>query len=110
MMKKYAAYFAAAKPHPEISPGNISFLDCIPPGGTRLATGLATKTKVYGPQSELNHVSGSKKRTLYFYFGMPKQRIVKSSIADRQLTMCLPLSPKGRLRSMTHFETNSSLK
>jgi len=27
---------------------------------------------VYGPQSELNHLSGSKKRTLYFYFGLPK--------------------------------------
>jgi Glycosyl hydrolases family 2, TIM barrel domain/Glycosyl hydrolases family 2, sugar binding domain/Glycosyl hydrolases family 2 len=62
----------AAKPHPEIPTGNISFLDCIPPIGTKLATGLTTNTKVYGPMSELNHLSGSKKRTLYFYFGMPK--------------------------------------
>lgn len=62
----------AAKPHPEIPIGNISFLDCIPPIGTKLATGLSTNTKVYGPMSELNHLSGSKKRTLYFYFGMPK--------------------------------------
>ena len=44
----------------------------IPPIGTRLATGLTANTKVYGPQSELNQLSGSKKRTLYFYFGMPK--------------------------------------
>ena len=62
----------AAKPHPEIPIGNISFLDCIPPIGTKLAMGLTTNTRVYGPQSELNHVSGTKKRTLFFYFGMPK--------------------------------------
>ena len=62
----------AAKPHPQIPIGDISFLDCIPPIGTKLATGLTTNTKVYGPQSELNHVSGSKKRTLFFYFGLPK--------------------------------------
>ncbi|MBL7738640.1 MAG: glycoside hydrolase family 2 [Chitinophagaceae bacterium] len=68
----FYALSAAAKPHPEIPVGNISFLDCIPPIGTKLATGLTTNTRVYGPQSELNHVSGSKKRTLYFYFGLPK--------------------------------------
>ena len=63
---------AAVKPHPELPLGNISFLDAIPPIGTKLATGLTTNTKAYGPQSELNHLSGNKKRTLYFYFGMPK--------------------------------------
>jgi Glycosyl hydrolases family 2 len=57
---------------PETAKSSISFLDCIPPIGTKLATGLTTNTKVYGPMSELNHVSGSKKRTLYFYFGLPK--------------------------------------
>ena len=62
----------AAKPHPEIPVGDISFLDCIPPIGTKLATGLTTNTKVYGPMSELNHLNGNKKRTLYFYFGLPK--------------------------------------
>lgn len=68
----FYALSAATKPHPEIPLGNISFLDAIPPIGTKLATGLTTNTRVYGPQSELNHLSGSKKRTLYFYFGMPK--------------------------------------
>ena len=63
---------SATKPFPELPTGNISFLDCIPPMGSKLATGLTTNTKVYGPMSELNHLSGSKKRTLYFYFGMPK--------------------------------------
>jgi len=63
---------SATKPHPELPVGNISFLDCIPPTGTKLATGLTTNTKVYGPMSELNHLNGSKKRTLHFYVGLPK--------------------------------------
>ena len=68
----FYALSSATKPHPELPPGDISFLDCIPPVGTKLATGLTTNTKVYGPQSELNHLNGTKKRTLYFYFGLPK--------------------------------------
>lgn len=68
----FYALSAAGKPHPELPLGNISFLDCIPPIGTKLATGLTTNTRVYGPMSELNHVSGTKKRVLQFYFGMPK--------------------------------------
>ncbi|MBC7889763.1 MAG: glycoside hydrolase family 2 [Ferruginibacter sp.] len=68
----FYALSSATKPHPELPVGNISFLDCIPPIGTKLATGLTTNTRVYGPQSELNHLTGNKKRTLYFYFGMPK--------------------------------------
>jgi hypothetical protein len=60
------------RPHPELPVGNISFLDCIPPIGSKLATGLNTNTKMLGPQSELNHLSGNKKRSVYFYFGMPK--------------------------------------
>ena len=68
----FYALSSANKPHPELPTGNISFLDCIPPIGTKLATGLNTNTKALGPQSELNHLSGDKKRTLYFYFGLPK--------------------------------------
>jgi hypothetical protein len=68
----FYALSSSGKPHPEIPVGNISFMDCIPPIGTKLATGLTTNTRVYGPQSELNHLSGTKKRTLYFYFGLPK--------------------------------------
>ena len=68
----FYALSSANKPHPEIPVGNISYLDCIPPIGTKLATGLTTNTKVYGPMSELNHLNGSKKRTLHFYFGLPK--------------------------------------
>ena len=68
----FYALSSATRPHPELPVGNISFLDCIPPTGTKLATGLNTNTKLLGPQSELNHLSGDKKRTLYFYFGLPK--------------------------------------
>jgi hypothetical protein len=70
---------SATKPFPELPIGNISFLDCIPPMGTKLATGLSTNTKMLGPQSEQNHLSGSKKRTLYFYFGLPKTTDSKES-------------------------------
>ncbi|MCB0544578.1 MAG: hypothetical protein KDC70_13725, partial [Saprospiraceae bacterium] len=58
-------------PHPALPPGDISFLDAIPPIGTKLATGLDTKTEGLGPESELNHPAGPLRRTLYFYFGLP---------------------------------------
>ncbi len=32
------------RPHPELPPGNISFLDCIPPTGTKLALNINTNT------------------------------------------------------------------
>ncbi|HET6996585.1 MAG TPA: glycoside hydrolase family 2 TIM barrel-domain containing protein, partial [Chitinophagaceae bacterium] len=68
----FYALSSSGKPHPEIPPGDISFLDCIPPIGTKLAMGLTTNTSVYGPQSELNHLSGNRKHTIYLYFGLPK--------------------------------------
>ncbi|MBK8043226.1 MAG: glycoside hydrolase family 2 [Haliscomenobacter sp.] len=57
-------------PHPALPPGDISFLDAIPPIGTKLATGLDTQTKDLGPQSEIYHSDTPKRRTLYFYFGL----------------------------------------
>jgi hypothetical protein len=60
------------RPHPELPPGNISFLDCIPPIGTKLALNISYNTAQLGPQSEPNKINGSTKRTLYFYFGLPK--------------------------------------
>lgn len=68
----FYAFSNITKPHPEVPIGNISFLDYIPAVGTKLATGATTNTSVYGPMSEPNHISGSHKRTLYFYFGLPK--------------------------------------
>jgi len=62
-----------AKPFPDLPPGNISFLDCIPPMGTKLALNISQNTSALGPQSEPNHLNGSFKRTLYFYFGLTKR-------------------------------------
>ncbi|MFL5739469.1 MAG: glycoside hydrolase family 2 TIM barrel-domain containing protein [Flavisolibacter sp.] len=59
-------------PHPDLPPGNLSFLDYIPPIGTKLALTISANTKQLGPQSELNHIDGTTRRSLYFYFGLPK--------------------------------------
>ncbi|MFT3827242.1 MAG: glycoside hydrolase family 2 TIM barrel-domain containing protein [Chitinophagaceae bacterium] len=60
------------RPHPELPVGNISFLDCIPPIGTKLALNISYNTSVLGPQSEPTKINGPVKRTLFFYFGLPK--------------------------------------
>jgi len=60
------------KPQPELPIGNISFLDCIPPIGSKLALNVNTNTSSLGPQSESTKINGPVKRTLYFYFGSPK--------------------------------------
>jgi hypothetical protein len=59
------------KPHPDLPPGNLSFLDCIPPIGTKLALNISANTTQLGPSSELQKMMGAYKRTLYFYFGTP---------------------------------------
>ena len=63
---------SGATPHPELPVGNISFLDCIPPIGTKLALGINSNTSALGPQSEPTKIDGTINRTLYFYFGLPK--------------------------------------
>lgn len=63
---------SGVKPHPELPVGNISFLDCIPPIGTKLALNINYNTSALGPQSEPTTIKGPVKRTLYFYFGLPK--------------------------------------
>lgn len=60
------------KPFPELPIGNISFLDCIPAMGTKLALNISANTSQLGPQSEPTRINGPIKRTLYFYFGLPK--------------------------------------
>ncbi|MBC6609444.1 glycoside hydrolase family 2 [Hymenobacter sp. BT507] len=66
---------SGVKPFPALPVGNLSFLDAIPPLGTKLALNIDTNTSNLGPSGELNHVrpgDASKKRTLYFYFGLPQ--------------------------------------
>ncbi|MGB8191216.1 MAG: glycoside hydrolase family 2 TIM barrel-domain containing protein [Chitinophagaceae bacterium] len=63
---------SGVRPHPDLPVGNLSFLDAIPPIGTKLALNISANTSQLGPQSEPNKINGSTKRTLYFYFGLPK--------------------------------------
>jgi phenylpyruvate tautomerase PptA (4-oxalocrotonate tautomerase family) len=58
------------KAHPELPAGNLSFLDNIPPLGTKLALRISANTARLGPEGELNQLKGPVKRTLYFYFGL----------------------------------------
>jgi len=67
------------KPFPELPVGNISFLDCIPAMGTKLALNISSNTSALGPQSEPTKINGPVKRTLYFYFGSPKTKAAKET-------------------------------
>jgi hypothetical protein len=64
---------SGVKPFPDLPVGTISFLDGIPPMGTKLALNIDANTPRLGPASELNKVNGSIKRTLFFYFGSSGQ-------------------------------------
>ena len=63
---------SGVKPFPALPPGNLSFLDAIPPLGTKLALNIDANTARLGPSGELNTISGTKKRSIWFYFGLPK--------------------------------------
>ncbi|MCY1723068.1 hypothetical protein OU798_22155 [Prolixibacteraceae bacterium Z1-6] len=58
------------KNYPALPSGNISFLDGIPPVGTKLAMGISNDTWNLGPAGNLNKMEKPVKRTLYFYFGL----------------------------------------
>jgi hypothetical protein len=62
--------FSGARSYPELPNGDISFLDCIPAIGTKMATGLTPNAAKLGPEGAINELNGSYKHTLYFYFGM----------------------------------------
>ncbi|MFT4093966.1 MAG: glycoside hydrolase family 2 TIM barrel-domain containing protein [Niabella sp.] len=64
--------FTGPHPLPDLPTGNISFLDAIPPIGSKLALNINGNAKVLGPQSELTQFNGAVKHTLYFYFGLPE--------------------------------------
>jgi len=61
---------SGAENYPTLPPGDISFLDAIPPVGTKLAMGISNDTWNLGPSGELNKMEKPVKRTLYFYFGL----------------------------------------
>ncbi len=58
------------KNFPVLPKGDISFLDGIPPVGTKLAMGISNDTWNLGPSGELNRMDKPVKRTLWFYFGL----------------------------------------
>ena len=58
------------KNYPVLPKGDISFLDAIPPVGTKLAMGISNDTWNLGPAGELNKLEKPVKWTLYFYFGL----------------------------------------
>ena len=68
---------SGVKPSPELPAGNLSFLDAIPPIGTKLALNIDYNTTKLGPASELTKINTTQKRTIYFYFGLPKTSAAK---------------------------------
>ena len=63
---------SGVKPAPDLPAGNISFLDAIPPIGTKLALNISYNAAVLGPQSEWTVINKPVKHILYFYFGLQK--------------------------------------
>jgi len=55
---------------PELPPGDLSFLDAIPPVGSKMSTNMNAKPASFGPQSYKNNMDGTYKHTLYFNFGI----------------------------------------
>jgi hypothetical protein len=55
---------------PELPPGDLSFLDAIPPVGTKMSTRINAAPRSLGPQSYPNELDGSFTHTLYFNFGI----------------------------------------
>ncbi len=62
------------EPHPVLPPGDISFLDGIPPTGTKMTTYINARPEGLGPESQPNEVDGKLERTLWFYFGALESR------------------------------------
>ncbi len=54
---------------PILPPGDISFLDAIPPIGTKMSTGLNASARSTGPQGYRNELDRTFTHTLYFNFG-----------------------------------------
>ncbi|MCI9845998.1 glycoside hydrolase family 2 protein [Flavobacterium pectinovorum] len=62
---------------PLLPTGNISFLDAIPPVGSKMAVN-DSGVSGFGPSSELNTINEAKERTIYFFFGTPKSLSVEN--------------------------------
>ncbi|MBN2105611.1 glycoside hydrolase family 2 [bacterium] len=58
--------------HPVLPVGDISFLDGIPPTGTKMGYKIHPDASDLGPHSQMNCIEGPIRRTLWFYFGLPE--------------------------------------
>jgi len=56
--------------YPPLPPGDLSFLDAIPPIGTKMSTGLNASAESTGPSGLPNSLDGTFEHTLYFNFGI----------------------------------------
>ena len=61
---------SGSKNYPALPTGDISFLDGIPPVGTKLAMGISNDTWNLGPAGVLNVMDKPVKRRIWFYFGL----------------------------------------
>jgi hypothetical protein len=62
--------FPSPTPEPELPPGDISFLDAIPPVGTKMSTKINANAASTGPGGYLNELEGIFTHTIYFDFGI----------------------------------------
>ena len=69
--ENFYAFVTSGTPHPTIPAGGFSFLDNIPPVGTKMAINFNQRPSGLGPMSQANRVDDTYTRTLYFYFGYP---------------------------------------
>jgi hypothetical protein len=69
--EQFHAFQTSGDPHPVIPAGGISFLDNIPPTGTKMAINFNQRPGGLGPMSQSNEVNDTYTRTLYFYFAYP---------------------------------------
>ncbi|MDR1672602.1 MAG: DUF4981 domain-containing protein [Bacteroidales bacterium] len=72
--ENFYAFVTSGIPHPTIPVGGISFLDNIPPTGTKMAINFNQRPQGLGPMSHTNTVDGAVTRKLYFYFGYPDSK------------------------------------
>jgi hypothetical protein len=65
-------FYAFPEPtlHPPLPPGDISFIDAIPPVGTKMSTKLNASARSTGPQGFPNELDGIVTHTIYFNFGI----------------------------------------
>ncbi|MFO7657707.1 MAG: glycoside hydrolase family 2 TIM barrel-domain containing protein [Bacteroidales bacterium] len=56
--------------HPKLPAGDISFLEHIPPTGTKMSKKINMHPEALGPQSFKNNIDSTFSRTIYFFFGI----------------------------------------